>query len=131
MIINFDSAFGIHETALSVRGHRSGVLAANLANADTPSYKARDIDFQSELRRARQATDASQPRSTHVRHLGVVSSNGYSHLYRAPMQPSLDGNTVDGHIEQAAFTDNALRYQASLHFLTGRIRGLLTAIRGE
>ena len=131
MIIDFDSAFGIHETALSVRSHRSEVLAANLANADTPHYKARDIDFQSELHRAVQGTDASQPRSTHARHLGVASSTGYSHLYRVPMQPSLDGNSVDGQVEQAAFMDNALRYQASLQFLSGRIRGLLTAIRGE
>ncbi len=131
MSINFDSAFGIHATALSVRGHRAGVLAANLANADTPGYKARDIDFQSELRLAAQATHASQPRRTHARHLGAAPSTGYTHLYRVPMQPSLDGNTVDGQIEQAAFMDNALRYQASLQFLSGRIRGLLTAIRGE
>ena len=131
MFISFDSAFGIHETALSVRGHRSGLLAANLANADTPKFKARDIDFQSELRRATQASDASQPRSTHPRHLGVQSSSGFSQLYRVPIQPSLDGNTVDGHVEQALFLDNALRYQASLQFLSGRIKGLLTAIRGE
>jgi flagellar basal-body rod protein FlgB len=131
MIINFDSAFGIHETALSVRSHRSEVLAANLANADTPNYKARDIDFRSELSRATQETHASQPRSTHARHLVAATDGGYAHLYRVPVQPSLDGNTVDGDIEQASFMDNALRYQASLQFLSGRIKGLLTAIRGD
>lgn len=121
--------FGIHSQALALRARRAEVLATNLANADTPGYQARDLDFAAVLaeqgeRGAMQVTDA--------RHLGGLDADfDYALRYRQPLQASLDHNTVDVQAERAAFTDNAMRYQASLTFLNGRIRGLMSALRGE
>lgn len=125
-----DKAFGIHATALQLRAERAQLLAANLANADTPGFKARDIDFRQALARAQ---DGAAPlRVTQATHLdGFHDADASQALYRVPLQPSLDGNTVDVAIEQAAFGENANRYLASLNFLNGRIRGLMTALRGE
>ncbi|MGR9115545.1 MAG: flagellar basal body rod protein FlgB [Gammaproteobacteria bacterium] len=130
MAINFDKALGIHAQALALREKRSEVLASNLANADTPGYKARDLNFQSVLKN--QMPESLPMERTRIGH--VASSElilGAQLQYRNPNQASLDGNTVEAHVEQAKYTENAVQYQASLRFLNGRISGLMTALRGE
>ncbi len=109
-----DNLFGIHATALQLRAQRMDVLASNIANAATPNYKARDIDFSKAL------SMAEQGRSTD----SAIS-------YRVPLQPSLDGNTVEMATEQTAFAENALAYRSSLAFLNGRIGTLSRALKGE
>lgn len=134
MPISFDSALGNLDRALVVRSHRAELLASNLANSDTPGYKARDIDFKSAMENA-QATaqqSANGLRVTHGDHIQLSSApSGIDTLYRVPNQSSLDGNTVDTQMEKSAFAENALRYQASLTFLEGKFRGLITALKGE
>ena len=129
--MKLDDALGIHEQALRLRGHRTEVLAANLANADTPGYKARDFDFQAMLRKeVQQPVRLAATHSGHIRgDHGVVASTQMG--YRIPQQVSLDGNTVEVEREQSEFSANAMRYQASLRFLDGRIKGLLRAIKGN
>ena len=128
----FDSALGISPQVLALRARRMELLSANIANADTPGYKARDIDFAGALERMRgNAPGGAFLRRTHERHLGGAGDAGGPALYRMPSQPSLDGNTVESHREHAAMMDNAVRYQASLNLLDGRLRGLRTAIRGQ
>ena len=132
MSINFDSALGIHADALKIRSQRAELLASNLANSDTPNYKARDIDFQSALKMAASG-QLNGIKTTHSNH--ISSSNGQfsspAVQYRTAVQDSLDGNTVDEQIEQAQFMQNSVQYQASLSFLGARFQGLLSAIRGE
>jgi flagellar basal-body rod protein FlgB len=127
--MNIDNFMGIHEQALRVRDYRSELLAANLANADTPGYKARDIDFKQIL-----SGELSPPQgltTTHQRHFnpeqGLIGSDQVA--YRIPDQPSLDGNTVNTEHEQVAFASNTLRYQASLEFVNSKISGLLRVIK--
>ena len=130
MAIGFDKALGNFPAHLSLFAKRSGLLAANIANADTPGFKARDIDFRSLLAKA--AGDEMALQTTHARHLGgadAVSSPDL--LYRMPHQPSVDGNTVDTQVEQAEFAQNAVRYQSTLTFLNGKFKGLKLAIKGE
>ncbi len=122
-----DAALGIHPTALALGARRLEVLAANMANADTPGYKARDVDFRSALREAAGA----RLERTHERHLPGHASAADTLKYRVPNQPALDGNTVDAELEQTAFAEAAVRYQASLDFLASRIDGLRKALRGE
>ena len=112
-----NSLFGIHGAALEVRGQRMGVLASNIANASTPGFKARDIDFQKALRSAAGGSVD-----------GAITG---ATKYRVPLQPSLDGNTVDLSTEQTAFAENAVQYQTTLAFLNGRISQITRAIRGE
>ncbi len=133
MGIGFDRAFGIYEDAVALRAYRSTVLASNLANSDTPHYKARDFDFRSVLAGAVNNHGSAAMISTHARHLGAggAGTADVTLLYRIPHQDSMDGNTVDPHIEQSHFMNNALRYQASLRFLDGKIKGLLRALRGD
>jgi len=121
--------FGIHEQALSLRARRNEVLANNIANADTPRFKARDLDFRQALNEqgAKVRLVRTDPRHIPARASGPSGDI----LYRVPMQPALDGNTVEADVEQAAFAENAIQYQASLMFLSGRISGLRSAIRGE
>ena len=130
MTINFDNALGIHPQALALREKRSEVLASNLANADTPGYKARDLDFQAVLKKS---LSTAQPIERTQQ--GHISSNNEllsaTMMYRNPQQASLDGNTVESHIEQAKYSENAVQYQASLRFINGRFSGLMSAIRGE
>ncbi len=130
MAINFDRALGIHPQALVLREKRGEILAANLANADTPDYKARDLDFKSVLQQSMPPGSGLQ--RTQERHL-PASNNvlGADLLYRNPTQASLDGNTVEEHIEQAKYAQNAVQYQASLHFVNEDFSGLMTAIRGS
>jgi flagellar basal-body rod protein FlgB len=134
MPLDLDQALGPHVQALAARARRSEVLAANLANADTPGYKARDLDFAG-LITALGTPPALAPRATHAAHLGGATATaadaGGELRYRVPAQAALDGNTVDSQVEQAEFARNAIAYQASLTFLSGRIRTLLTAIRGD
>ena len=132
MAISFDKAFGIHEAALSLKAQRAEVLASNLANADTPNYKARDIDFSKALKMASSNQNAGLTR-THIGHIDSQIGTEIPGLsYRIPMQPDTgDGNSVEAQIEQTKFAENAMHYQASLTFLNGKIKGLLSAIRGE
>lgn len=110
-----DSLFGVHGAALTVRSQRMGVLASNIANASTPGYKAKDIDFQAALASI-ETPGGSMDSAT---------------LYRVPLQPSQDGNTVELATEQTAFAENAVAYQTTLSFLNGRISTITRALRGE
>jgi flagellar basal-body rod protein FlgB len=128
----FDNIFGIHEKALLVHEQRVSVLANNLANANTPNFKARDIDFAAVLGGA--DGDASLPVAvTDAKHFSLnqdpVSSDDLQ--YRNPYQASLDGNTVETPVEQAAFSENNVRYQASLTFINNQISLLQLAIVGQ
>lgn len=129
-----DPLFGIHTQALSLWQRRAEVLASNLANADTPGYRARDIDFRSAL--AAQSGEAggglalAATEAGHLASPGGEAVGGAALKYRVPLQPSLDGNTVDAQVEQAAYAENSVRYQASLTFITAQIRMLRTAITG-
>lgn len=125
-----DQAFGIHPQALQLRSRRSEVLAANLANTDTPNYKARDFDFRSVLKNETPAMRMHATQSGHIQpDQGLVAPTQMQ--YRVPMQPSLDGNTVDSQLEYGNFASNALEYQTSLKFLTGKVKGLMLAIKGQ
>lgn len=131
-----DTALGLHPQALMLRARRAEVLAGNLANSDTPNYKARDVDFRAVLAKEIASETPSVPAvvlaSTNPAHLAPVGGSSSMELaYRNPLQPSIDGNTVDPQFEYAAFAENAVQYQASLQFLSGRIRTLMTAIRGD
>ncbi|MDP9014331.1 MAG: flagellar basal body rod protein FlgB [Pseudomonadota bacterium] len=128
----FENIFGIHEQALLLHGQRIGVLAANLANADTPNYKARDIDFSAVLAHTDDAEQLPM-QITQSSHIAVndAASPGADLKYRNPYQASLDGNTVEMAVEQAAFSENNVRYQASLTFINRRIAELQFAITGQ
>lgn len=130
--ISFNQALGIHEQALYFRSQRAEVLSNNLANADTPNFKARDMDFNALLEQATATRRTDAPAQTNSRHLSLSSAGGDGDLlYRTPSQPSLDGNTVEEHAEMARFAKNGQDFEASLYFLNGKFRGLQTAIRGE
>ena len=124
---------GIHETAIYVRAKRSAVLSSNLANSDTPNYKARDIDFKEVLRNAAGMQTSGSLKTTNSKHIqpGGYDAKSAELLYRHPFQPSVDDNTVDAQIEKAKFAENAMQYQTSLSFLTGKIKGLTKALKGE
>ena len=134
MPVNLDTYLGVHAQALKLRSQRTEVLASNLANADTPGYRARDIDFKSVLAATGSVGSPVQMTATRPGHITTAtgSGNGTSELkYRTPLAPSLDGNTVDAQLEQAAFAENSVRYQATLSFLGSKFRGLMTAITGQ
>lgn len=130
MAINFDTALGIHSKALAFREKRGEILAANLANADTPNFKARDLDFKSVLN---QSLGSGVPMErTHQGHITPQQQVfGANVMYRNPNQVSLDGNTVEPHIEQSKYAENAVQYQASLQFLSNKFTGLMTAVKGQ
>ena len=113
-----ETLFGIHGTALALRSQRMTMLASNIANASTPGYKARDMDFGRALGLA---TDG----------MSVPDAVSGATGYRVPMTSSLDGNTVDASTEQTLFTENALQYRTSLAFLDSRIATLKRALKGE
>ena len=130
MPISFDSALGNHDKALLVRSRRAELLASNIANSDTPGYKARDIDFKAALADVQQTNQGL--RLTHRNHIPQSGQlAGMDVLYRIPNHSSLDGNTVDSQLEKSAFAENALRYQASLTFLDRKFKGLIAALKGE
>ncbi|SDJ36142.1 flagellar basal body rod protein FlgB [Billgrantia gudaonensis] len=137
MIDQLEAAFNYHQQALGLRQERHKVLASNIANADTPNYKARDMDFAGELKKAvaqgeRNAGGLSLARTSprHLEGQGMPPGNR-DLLYRVPDQPSLDGNTVDMDRERTAFADNAVRYQAALTLMNRRIQGLKGAMQPE
>ena len=132
MRFNLDEVMGIHESALYLRSRRTSVLATNLANEDTPNYKARDVDFKKVLRQFDSDKIAPGLMKTNAKHLSAAGQGvwGGELLYRTPLQPSLDNNTVDGQIEKAQFSQNTLQYQATLTFLNGKISGIMAALAG-
>ena len=134
MVSKLDDALRFQQTALNLRAARQELLASNIANADTPNYKARDVDFASALRNAMAGTPTELPTvKTSPMHLegnSGASVMGSPVMYRKPVQPSADGNTVDMDVERAQFADNALRYEASVMFVNARLKGILTAIQG-
>ncbi len=125
MSIRIDEALGVHARSLDLRVQRSEILAANLANEDTPGFQARDIDFARELQRADSPFDIGDIYS------GTNQSVSPALQYRIPMQASLDGNTVDLSLEQTAFSKNSMDFQTSLTFLTMKFSGLKQAIEGR
>lgn len=131
MALDINSQFDLHTRALGLASQRLELLADNVANADTPNYKARDIDFRAAMQNAGQGADLPMlaTRAGHVQANGA-SANTTTPLYRVPEQPTLDGNTVDSQKENAAIADTSVRYQATLTFLSSRIRGLRDAITG-
>lgn len=137
MALDIDKHLGVLPAALAARGRRTEVLATNLANADTPNYKARDVDFREALAAASSPGAAGRTltlATTQPGHVGGAPSAGAADpalKYRVPLAPSLDGNTVDAQLEQAAFAENAVRYQATLTFINSRLKGLMTAITGQ
>ena len=137
MIDKLDNELRFQQDAMSLRAERQQVLANNIANADTPNFRARDFDFSAELASSLQKSH-TQGRgmtlaTTSDRHLHADSSSVSSRdlLYRVPDQPSLDGNTVDMDRERAAFVDNAVRYEATLRFINGSAKTMLSAIQGQ
>ncbi|HTT03792.1 MAG TPA: flagellar basal body rod protein FlgB [Steroidobacteraceae bacterium] len=146
-----DNYLGIHAQALALEAQRTDVLAANLANVDTPNYKARDMDFKAALAAASGESDASTLTLTTTNQADLTSAGTLAGAaggaapdaagaapgsaanptylkYRVPLAPALDGNTVDEQLEQSAFAENSVRYQASLAFLNTKLRDLVTAI---
>lgn len=132
MAISFDKALGIHDDAVAVRIKRAEILANNIANSDTPNYKARDVDFQALLKGAESAQPLAMAQTQTGHNSSVISPDFASELmYRIPNQASVDGNTVDLQEEMARYTENAVDYQASFHFLNKKFKGLTNAIKGE
>ena len=113
-----NSLFGIHAAALELRSQRMGLLTSNIANAGTPGYKARDIDFSAALK----AREAGAPEGKAI---------ADATQYRVPVMPSLDGNTVEMPTEQLAFTENAVGYSATLQFIRGRVDTITRALKGD
>jgi flagellar basal-body rod protein FlgB len=113
-----EGLFGIHGTALELRSQRMGLITSNIANAATPNYKAKDIDFATALRARMSGASENQATSAATQ-------------YRVPVMPSLDGNTVEMQTEQLAFTENAVGYSATLSFIRGRVDTLTRALKGD
>lgn len=129
MSINFDKALGVHAQALALREKRSEVLASNLVNADTPGYKARDLDFKSILKQnSPSGLNLERTREGHIASSETLL--GARMMFRNPNQVSLDGNTVEAQVEQAKFAENAVQYQASLNFINNELSGLMMALKG-
>jgi flagellar basal-body rod protein FlgB len=141
VVDKLDAAFSFHQNALRVRGQRQELIAANIANADTPNYKARDMDFAAAMKSA-SAGIGSQPfasaqnmTKTSEQHLtGVLNNNSAlssNALYRPIVQGSVDGNTVDMDVERNQFADNAIRYEASLTMINGQLKKMLAALQSQ
>lgn len=124
----FSQSLGLHAAALKLRETRNELLASNIANAATPHFKARDIDFSAALN---DAMAGGQLDRTAPGHMAPGGPDGATVLYRKPTTAALDGNTVELSVEQMEFAENTVRYQASLTLLNRRISGLMTAIKGE
>ena len=139
MLDKINQSLDFNATALLLRSERTRVLAGNIANADTPNFKARDFDFRSALQQATagatmNGTPAAALAKTQPGHLSAGNDPGAMHpslLYRTPTQTALDANTVDLDTERAAFADNSVRYEASLRFINTQIKTLMTAINGQ
>lgn len=135
MIDRISDEFSFYQKALGLRQQRQEVLAANIANADTPNYKARDFDFSAALRDAVQGTQKRLPdvalNLTSQRHIPARAQGPATAdlLYRQPLQPSLDGNTVDMNTERVNFADNTMRYQTDLTLISSRLKSLTSAMQ--
>lgn len=135
MSISFANALGIHENALSFRAQRAEVLANNIANADTPNYKARDLDFAAVLaeqseKQSGKPFGLSRTDSQHIAADGIQLADP-ALRYRTPFHPSIDQNSVDMQQEQANYAENAVQFQASFTLLNSKFKGLIGALRGE
>ena len=137
MSINFEKALGSAERALIFRSRRAEILSNNIANADTPNFKARDLDFSTVLASQTKETPATpiSLKTTNVKHItGKESVNdiyGGVLLYSTPAQPAIDQNTVDQQVEIAKYTENGIRFDAAFTRLNGAFKGLLKALRGD
>jgi flagellar basal-body rod protein FlgB len=139
MIGRINDEFNFNAQALQLRSQRQEVLTANLANAETPNYKARDFDFSTALKEATGGTKAAgnsmtvNLARTQTGHIAGSSTAGLpvAMLYRTPTQDAIDGNTVDPDLERGQFADNALRYDASLRMLNGQIRTMQTVMQNN
>ena len=132
MAISIDKVFVVHEAAMHLQGRRAQLLSQNLANSDTPGYKAKDIDFKSALKSAANGTSHQALKATQTGHIQPKGNfMGAEQLYRQPMQASLDGNSVEPHVEMSEFTENSMRYLMTLRIMSGKVNGMLSAIRGE
>jgi flagellar basal-body rod protein FlgB len=134
-----DAALSFHQNALRVRGQRQELIAANIANADTPNFKARDIDFKTAMQSATAGInrEAFMANKTSAMHLDGIPSNNTSlgggpgdALFRPIIQGSVDGNTVDMDVERNQFADNGIRYEASLTMINSQLKKMLAAIQG-
>ncbi|MFD2180281.1 flagellar basal body rod protein FlgB [Veronia pacifica] len=131
MAISFDKALGVHQYTVGVRAKRAETLASNLANANTPGYKAQDVNFEKALAAATSGAKIGLSR-TDGRHIPATSNVVGEKMYRIPNQPDTgDGNTVDAQVENNLFMQNALEYQASLDFLGSKFRNMTKALKGE
>lgn len=137
MANQLDLTLQFHTDALKLRGQRQQLLASNIANADTPGYKARDLDFRKAMQEAAAEStfNVSMARTAQGHLASVAERDGATAgaapaLYRVPVQPSLDGNTVDMDVERASFADNAIHYEANLMILNSQLKSLLSAIQG-
>ena len=135
MSISFANALGIHENALNFRAQRAEVLANNIANADTPNYKARDLDFAAVLgeqseKQGGKPFGLNRTDSQHIAADGIQLADP-ALRYRTPFHPSIDQNSVDMQQEQANYAENAVQFQASFTFLNSKFKGLIGALRGE
>lgn len=129
MINTFKQQLEVFSKAIDIRNRRNEILASNIANASTPNYKARDVDFEIELKRS---LSVGPIKTSNNAHIALPSKNLPGKVqYRKPLQPSMDGNTVELAMEQMEFAENAVRYQTTLNFINGKLRGLMSAIRGE
>lgn len=137
MAISLDKHIGAHDDALLLYSRRSEILASNLANADTPGYKAKDIDFKAAMsdvmgNRSEFKKGSLKMATTNDKHLQLNQTNFSADIkFRNPYQPSLDGNTVDAGVEKTEFSKNAVYYNASLRLLTGKFQSLTKAIKGQ
>ncbi|MBV4366171.1 flagellar basal body rod protein FlgB [Erwinia sp. BNK-24-b] len=137
MLDKLDAALRFNTEALNLRAQRQEILASNIANADTPGYQARDIDFASQLSKVMeqgraQGTGMSLA-TTSSRHIAAQSAEPSSAdlMYRVPSQPSLDGNTVDMDRERTEFADNSLKYQTDLTVISGQIKSMMSVLQGQ
>ena len=129
MINTFKQQLEVFSKAIDIRNRRNEILASNIANASTPNYKARDVDFEVELKRS---LSVGPIKTSNNAHIALPSKNLPGKVqYRKPLQPSMDGNTVELAMEQMEFAENAVRYQTTLDFINSKVRGLMGAIRGE
>ena len=126
---SFTEHLGFHASALQLRSRRNEMLASNIANAATPNFKARDLDFDTELKRINKIANIQTTNNSHF--ASIQKRIGQDSVFRLPIHPSLDGNTVEMAVEQMQFSENVMRYQTTLSFLNNKISGLRSAIKGE
>ena len=129
----FDSVFGVHESAMKLRQDRLGLLSENIVNSETPNYKAKDLDFKKAMKASVSDMNVSlkQTHGSHMDHRNLGRLGDAEIIYRNPMNPAADGNTVEAHYEQSEFGKETARYMATVQFIENRIGGIRRAFRGE